>query len=209
MDLNEIYEQAEREDKLVAVVKYPYQKPEVIAIDKGLAPIQKTVGGHIDAVYLPGIDDVHGFCNDEGLFIGMEPNFYRPEYKDAIVGPAIFFGSGYDGGSESLSCEQVKKVTNFLTANNVKDYGEFYRNIKTDFACYKPRNPYPKCEEAPCGSLKIAMFSPFCGRSCRTIQSITKATSTLTKRFSRKQPKSLTLGTDTFFGCPALAVPIA
>ena len=35
MNLNEIYEQAEREDKLVAVVKYPYQKPEVIAIDKG------------------------------------------------------------------------------------------------------------------------------------------------------------------------------
>ena len=110
------------------------------ANDKGLAPIQKTVGGHIDAVYLPGIDDVHGFCNDEGLFIGMEPNFYRPEYKDAIVGPAIFFGSGYDGGSESLSCEQVKKVTNFLTANNVKDYGEFYRNIKMDFACYKPKS---------------------------------------------------------------------
>ena len=139
MNLNEIYEQAEQEDKLVAVVKYPYQKPEVIAIDKGLAPIQKTVGGHIDAVYLPGIDDVHGFCNDEGLFIGMEPNFYRPEYKDAIVGPAIFFGSGCDGGSESLSREQVKKITNFLTANSVKDYGEFYRNIKTDFACYKPK----------------------------------------------------------------------
>ena len=43
MNLNEIYEQAEREDKLVAVVKYPYQKPEVVTIDKGLAPIQKTI----------------------------------------------------------------------------------------------------------------------------------------------------------------------
>ena len=139
MDLNEIYEQAERENKIVAVVKYPYQKPEAVAIDKGLAPIQKTVGGHIDAVYLPGIDDVHGFCNEEGLFIGMEPNFYRPEYKDAIVGPAVFFSSGYDGCSESRSREQVKKITNFLTANSVKDYGEFYRNVKTDFAYYKPK----------------------------------------------------------------------
>ena len=70
MDLNEIYEQAEREDKLVAVVKYPYQKPEAVAIDKGLTPIQKTVGGNIDVVYLPDIDDIHGFCNDDGLFIG-------------------------------------------------------------------------------------------------------------------------------------------
>lgn len=140
MNLNEIYEQAEREDKLVAVVKYPYQKPEAVAIDKGLTPIQKTVGGNIDVVYLPDIDDIHGFCNDEGLFIGMEPNFYRPEYKDAIVGPAIFFGSGYDGGSESLSREQVKKITTLLTANSVKDCGEFYMNVKTDFACYKPKS---------------------------------------------------------------------
>lgn len=140
MNLNEIYEQAEQEDKLVAVVKYPYQKPEVVTIDKGLAPIQKTVGGNIDVVYLPDIDGIHGFCNDEGLFIGMEPNFYRPEYKDAIVGPAVFFSSGYDGSSKSLSREQVKKITNFLTANSVKDYGEFYMNVKTDFAYYKPKS---------------------------------------------------------------------
>ena len=40
MNLNEIYEQAEQEDKLVAVVKYPYQKPEVVTTDKGLAPIR-------------------------------------------------------------------------------------------------------------------------------------------------------------------------
>lgn len=138
--MQDIFEQAESENKLVAVVKYPYQKPEVVTIDKGLAPIQKIVGGHIDSVYLPGIDDIHGFCNDEGLFIGMEPNFYRPEWKDAIVGPAVFFSSGYDGESESLSREQIKKVTNFLTANSVKDYGEFYRYVQTDFANYKPKS---------------------------------------------------------------------
>ena len=33
MNLDEIYEQAEREDKLVAVVKYPYQKPEAYFVD--------------------------------------------------------------------------------------------------------------------------------------------------------------------------------
>ena len=112
----------------------------MIAIDKGLSPIQKIVGGNIDSVYLPNIEDVHGFCNDEGLLIGLEPNFYRPEWKDAIVGPAIFFSSGDDGGSESLSREQVKKITDFLTANSVKDYGEFYRNVQTDFAYYKPKS---------------------------------------------------------------------
>lgn len=138
--MEDIFEQAENENKIVAVVKYPYQKSEVIAIDKGLSPIQKIVGGNIDSVYLPNIEDVHGFCNDEGLLIGLEPHFYRPEWKDAIVGPAIFFSSGDDGGSESLSREQVKKITDFLTANSVKDYGEFYRNVQTDFAYYKPKS---------------------------------------------------------------------
>lgn len=76
---------------------------------------------------------------EEGLLIGMEPNFYRPEWKDAIVGPAVFFSSGADGSSESLSREQVKTITDYLNANSVKNYGEFYANVKTDFAFYKPK----------------------------------------------------------------------
>ena len=48
--MEDIFEQAENENKIVAVVKYPYQKSEVIAIDKGLSPIQKIVGGNIDSV---------------------------------------------------------------------------------------------------------------------------------------------------------------
>ena len=75
----------------------------------------------------------------KGLLIGMEPNFYRPEWKDAIVGPAVFFSSGADGSSESLSREQVKTITDYLNANSVKSYGEFYANVKTDFAFYKPK----------------------------------------------------------------------
>ena len=138
--MEDIFEQAENENKIVAVIKYPYRKPEVTAIDKGLSPIQKIVGGNIDVVYLPDIDDIHGFCNDEGLLIGLEPNFYRPEYKDAIVGPAVFFSSGDDGGSESLSREQVMKISDCLTAHSVKDYGEFYRNVLSDFAYYKPKS---------------------------------------------------------------------
>lgn len=90
MKLDKIYEQAQAEDKIVAVVKFPYQKPEVVAIGKGLSPIQEVVNGSIDVVYLPDIEDIHGFCNDEGLLIGMEPNFYRPEWKDAIVGLLSF-----------------------------------------------------------------------------------------------------------------------
>ena len=126
--------------KIVAVIKKPYEKPETVVIDKGLSPLQEIVGGSIDVVYLPDIDDIHGYCNDEGLLIGLEPNFYRPKYGDAIVGPAVFMASGEDGESESLSPEQVKRITAYLEENSVKDFAEFYYHLNTGFEHYKPKS---------------------------------------------------------------------
>lgn len=137
--LDKIYEEADRDGKLVAVVKYPYEKPETVAITKGLETLQGIVGGYITAADLPDMDDVYGFCNDEGLLIGLEPNFYRPVWKDGIVGPAVFLGAGDEGESVSLSREQVKKVTDYLNAHSVRNKSEFYVNIKTDFLYYKPK----------------------------------------------------------------------
>ena len=128
------------DDKIIAVIKKPYQKPETVTIDKGLEPLQEIVGGCIDVVYLPNIDDIHVFFNDEGLLIGMEPNFYRPDFGDAIVGPAVFMASGEDGESESLSPEQVKRITDYLEANSVKDFSEFLYHINTGFEHYKPKS---------------------------------------------------------------------
>lgn len=127
------------EDKLTAVVKYPYEKPQTVALEKGLKPLQEIVKGMIDAAYLPGIDGVYGYVNDEGLFLGMEPNIYRPEYKDALVGPLVFVGAGDDGEDVSLTPEQVKQVTEYLETNSVKDFGEFFYHVETNFAHYKPK----------------------------------------------------------------------
>lgn len=128
------------DEKIIAVIKKPYEKPETVTIDKGLEDLQKIVGGNIDVVYLPNIEDIHGYCNDEGLFIGLEPNFYRPDFGDAIVGPAVFMASGEDGDSKSLSPEQVKRITTYLEENSVKDFNEFLYNINTGFEHYKPKS---------------------------------------------------------------------
>lgn len=125
--------------KITAVVKYPYQKPETVEIDNTLEALQNIVGGLITSADLPNIYDVFGFCNDEGLLMGLEPNLYRPEYGDAIVGPAVFVGEGEDGESISLTPEQIKQVTTYLEENSVKDFGEFLFNINTGFEHYKPK----------------------------------------------------------------------
>lgn len=125
------------DNKIIAVVKYPYQKPETITLDKGLKPLQEIVGGALTGADLPGIDDVFGYCNDEGLLIGLEPNIYRPQYKDALVGPIVFVGAGDEGDDKSLTPSQIKKVTEYLNTNSVADFGEFVLNIQSNFTNYK------------------------------------------------------------------------
>lgn len=125
--------------KIIAVVKVPYEKPKTMEIDKGLDTLQNLVGGDICAADLPDMDDVFGFCNDEGLLIGLKPNFYRPEYGDGIVGTAVFVGAGEDGTSICLTPEQAKKVTTYLEENSVGSYNEFLYHIETGFQNYKPK----------------------------------------------------------------------
>lgn len=126
-------------DKITAVVKYPQEKPQTIALEKGLKPLQEIIGGIITSADLPDIEGVVGFAHDEGLLIGLEPNIYRPEYEDALVGPLVFVGAGDDGNDVSLTPEQAKQVMNYLEQNSVRDFGEFLYHIETRFAYYKPK----------------------------------------------------------------------
>lgn len=138
--LNQGKETEKMEDqKIIAVVKAPYEKPKTMEIGKGLEALQNLVGGDISGADLPNMDDVLGFCNDEGLLIGLKPNFYRPEYGDGIVGTAVFVGNGENGESVSLTPEQVKRVTTYLEENSVESYNEFLYHIETDFRNYKPK----------------------------------------------------------------------
>lgn len=125
------------EDKILAVVKYPYEQAKVIAIEKGLKPLQEIVGGMITGADLPGIEGVYGYANDEGLLIGLEPNIYRPEYQDALVGPIVFTGADDEGNNISLTPRQVKEVKKYLNANSVSDFGEFLFHVETNFSHYK------------------------------------------------------------------------
>lgn len=127
------------ENKITAVVKYPHKKPKTVEIDNTLEALQDIVGGLITSADLPDIFDVWGFCNDEGLLIGLEPNIFRPEYGDGIVGPIVFVGGGDDGESISLTSEQIKKVSTYLEENSVKDFQEFCHHINTGFENYKPK----------------------------------------------------------------------
>ena len=123
--------------KIVAVVKEPYKKAQVVNIDDDLKTLQKIVGGCIAAGDLPNMEDIYGFCNDEGLLIGLEPNVYRPQWKDALFGPLVFVGAGDEGESVSLTKEQVDAIMKYCEENSVKNFAEMYTHIQTGFKHYK------------------------------------------------------------------------
>lgn len=124
-------------DKITAVVKKPYEKAEVVEIDSGLETLQKIVGGYIEGADLPDIPDVFGFCNEEGLINGLEPNVYRPKWKDALFGPLVYVGAGPEGDSVSLNDEQIARLMKYFDAHSVRDFGEMYMHVQTDFKHYK------------------------------------------------------------------------
>lgn len=123
--------------KIVAVVKEPYKKAQVVNIDDDLKTLQNIVGGCIAAGDLPNMEDIYGFCNDEGLLIGLEPNVYRPQWKDALFGPLVFVGAGDEGESVSLTKEQVDAIMKYCEENSVKNFAEMYTHVQTGFKHYK------------------------------------------------------------------------
>lgn len=124
-------------EKLLAVVKEPYKKAEVVNIDDDLETLQKIVGGCIAAGDLPDMDDVYGFCNDEGLLIGLQPNVYRPQWKDVLFGPLVFVGAGDEGESVSLTKEQTDEILKYCEENSVKNLAEMHAHVQTNFKFYK------------------------------------------------------------------------
>ena len=80
---------------------------------------------------------IYGFCNDEGLLIGLEPNVYRPQWKDALFGPLVFVGAGDEGESVSLKEEQINRLMEYFQNHSVNSFGEMYTHVQTGFKHYK------------------------------------------------------------------------
>ena len=78
------------------VIKEPGRAPVRKEIENELSVLQGIVGGllqHVD-ICKDGESWFGMLCNDEGKFLGLEPNFKL--YADTIVGTVIFVGHTKD-----------------------------------------------------------------------------------------------------------------
>ena len=94
----------------------PLKEPRPIQINSGLEPLQKAVGGDIQAVY-PFDDPVAIIVNDEGKNMGLPPNrVLRDEngrIYDILPGNALIVGLGEESFTD-LSPELMKKYSDFF-----------------------------------------------------------------------------------------------
>lgn len=77
----------------------PNKKPHAWLIEPGLEPLQKAVGGYIEAVY-PFEDDVAIICNEEGKINGLPLNRAlrdeNGEIYDILAGTFLVVGINGD-----------------------------------------------------------------------------------------------------------------
>ena len=101
------------------IVKRPglVNGPEDRTITGDLESMQEIVGGYIELVRLPGLEE-HGidlYVNEEGKLNGLQANFLIYEGRDLVVGTVFFVGADEETGETvSLTAKQKKIVRKFL-----------------------------------------------------------------------------------------------
>lgn len=110
------------DNKIRVIVKEPNKDLEIKEIENDYKELSKICQGMIDMTPLPTDDNIDICCNDEFLFNGMEANIISPEREGLFCGPLIFMGyQEEDGSSISLTDEQIEKVKNYISKNQVRD----------------------------------------------------------------------------------------
>ena len=79
--------------------------------------LKETVDGYIEHVTLDSLDTHHIdlWCNEEGKLIGLEPTailYYKGKAYDYLSGNIVFTGHDGEGGTISLTDEQIDIITN-------------------------------------------------------------------------------------------------
>jgi hypothetical protein len=97
---------------LRVIVKKPSKKAVIQNVVDDLLNWQEIVGGYIEVVLYDNELNILLVCNEEGKFIGLEPNIYY--YEDVVVGNIIFVSSNDEGDFVGLDDEQIEYVMETL-----------------------------------------------------------------------------------------------
>ena len=118
-------------NKIKIMIKEPGQEPVIKEVDDNLKTFQEIVGGYIECVEMPGINNVDLYVNEEGKLDKLPGNFWLPEYEDCVCGTCYFVGFDPETGDNvdisNKAVEFCKKYAKFFELPKGLDlYQDFY-----------------------------------------------------------------------------------
>lgn len=92
--------------------------------DESYKRIVEVIGGYIDSVSHPDVDNVIGYVHDEGLLIGLEPNNWASYVFDRpLVGPLVLVGTlNSDGERDGEDYDAPEKFQTQEFADFIADF---------------------------------------------------------------------------------------
>jgi hypothetical protein len=118
-----------QDKKIRVLVKEPYKEPVVKEIEDELENWQEIVGGLIECVGHPTLEDVDIYCDEEGLLKEKEGNFFLPEYQDCIKGTCFMVSFNDEGEFVSLTDEQIQKCKDYIELYQLERGEDLYRDF--------------------------------------------------------------------------------
>lgn len=113
--------------KIRLMIKEPNKPAYVTEMEDTLQNMQKIVGGMIDCVQMPNVDNVDIFFNDEGKLEQLDGNVWLAGTGDCIVG--TIYMVGYDeesGDSVSLTDKQIKECEKYIKTFSLPEGMDLY-----------------------------------------------------------------------------------
>lgn len=101
-------------EPLRIVLVHPVDGASSMVIPYTLAALQKCVGGYIEIFHFrwPGIELLHGYCNEDGIRLKLPLNMFSFMLGQRILGSFVIFknGTGEQSG-DSVSLAQGEAET--------------------------------------------------------------------------------------------------
>lgn len=135
----------ENKKLLKVLIKEPDKKPYVKEIEDTLEAKQSIVGGLIECVGMPNIDNVDLYVNEEGKLDNLQGNFWLPEYEDCTVGTCFMVGYDEESGENvDITDKQIKQCEKYISMFQIPigldlylDFNILNEFMKKQFKQYK------------------------------------------------------------------------
>ena len=108
-------------EKIFAIVKGAGEGPAIRLIEKDQKTYNGIIEGKREVIPFPNLPGVCAVFDGEAAG-KKKPNCFLPEYNDLLTGTGIIAGINFETGFVSLTAEQAEKITDYLKANDAKDF---------------------------------------------------------------------------------------